>query len=52
MRARRIDDVIAAISCDVAVLEMGEDECRAGDVTDFAGAGGDVLQGAPSVGEQ
>src|SRR5215471_2296466 len=31
---------------------MGEDECGAGYVADFAGAGGDVLQGAPAAGEQ
>src|SRR5436305_4781689 len=31
---------------------MGEDERGAGDVADFAGAGGDVLQGAPPAGEQ
>jgi hypothetical protein len=34
------------------VLEMGEDECGAGDVSDFAGAGGDVLEGAPALVEQ
>src|SRR5215813_8493983 len=39
-------------SCDVAVLEMGEDERGAGDVADFAGAGGDVLEGAPALVEQ
>ena len=37
---------------DVAVLEMGEDKGGAGDVADFARAGGDVLQGAPAAGEQ
>ncbi len=31
---------------------MGEDERCAGDVADFAGAGGDVLEGAPAAGEQ
>ena len=31
---------------------MGEDECGAGDVADLAGAGGDVLEGAPAAGEQ
>jgi len=31
---------------------MGEDECGASDVADFAGAGGDVLEGAPAAGEQ
>ena len=31
---------------------MGEDERGAGDVADLAGAGGDVLQGAPAAGEQ
>ena len=30
----------------------GEDECGAGDVSDFAGAGGDVLEGAPALVEQ
>jgi hypothetical protein len=34
------------------VLEMGQDERRTGDVADFAGAGGDVLKGAPATGEQ
>jgi hypothetical protein len=29
---------------------MGQDEGGAGDVTDFAGAGGDVLEGAPAAG--
>jgi hypothetical protein len=36
----------------VAVLEMGEDEGGAGDVADLAGAGGDVLEGAPALGDQ
>ena len=31
---------------------MGDDERRAGDVADFAGAGGDVVKGAPPAGEQ
>jgi hypothetical protein len=31
---------------------MGEDERGAGDVAGLAGAGGDVLQGAPAAGEQ
>jgi hypothetical protein len=31
---------------------MGQDERGAGDAADFAGAGGDVLQGAPPAGEQ
>src|SRR6516225_6964427 len=31
---------------------MGQDECGAGDVADFAGAGGDVLEGAPALAEQ
>jgi hypothetical protein len=31
---------------------MREDECGAGDVADLAGAGGDVLEGAPAAGEQ
>jgi hypothetical protein len=34
------------------VLELGEDEGGAGDVADFAGAGGDVLEGAPALIEQ
>jgi hypothetical protein len=34
------------------MLEMGEDERGTGDVADLAGAGGDVLQGAPAAGEQ
>ena len=31
---------------------MGEDERGAGDIADFARAGGDVLEGAPAAGEQ
>jgi hypothetical protein len=31
---------------------MGQDECGAGDVSDFAGACGDVLESAPAAGEQ
>src|SRR6266571_551826 len=31
---------------------MGEDEGGAGDAADFAGAGGDVLEGAPALAEQ
>src|SRR5208282_5721526 len=46
------NEVISVNLCDVTVLEMGEDECGAGDVADFAGAGGDVLEGAPALGEQ
>ena len=34
------------------MLEMGEDEGGAGDVADFAGACGDVLEGAPAAEEQ
>ncbi len=34
------------------MLEVGEDEGGAGDVADLAGAGGDVLGGAPALGEQ
>jgi hypothetical protein len=45
-------EVISAISCDVAVFEMGEYKCGAGDVADLAGACGDVLEGAPAAGEQ
>ena len=47
-----LSEVISAISFDVAVLEMGEDECGAGNVADLAGAGGDVLESAPALGEQ
>jgi len=46
------NEAISAVSVDVAVLEMGEDERGPGDVADLAGAGGDVLQGAPAAGEQ
>ena len=31
---------------------MGEDEGCTGDAANFAGAGGDVLEGAPAAGEQ
>jgi len=31
---------------------MGQDEGGAGDVADFAGAGGDVLEGTPALVEQ
>jgi MMPL family len=48
----RVTEVISADLCDVAVLEMGEDESGADDVSHFAGAGGDVLEGAPALGEQ
>jgi hypothetical protein len=34
------------------MLEMGEYEGGTDDVADFAGAGGDVLQGSPALGEQ
>ena len=34
------------------MLELGEDEGGAGDVADLAGAGGDVLEGAPALVEQ
>ena len=37
---------------DHAVFEMDEDECGFGDVADSAGAEGDVLEGAPALGEQ
>ena len=50
--AAALSEVISAILFDVAVLEMGEDERGTGDVADLAGAGGDVLQGAPAAGEQ
>jgi hypothetical protein len=33
------------------VFEVGEDEGGLNDVADLAGAGGDVVQGAPSAGE-
>jgi hypothetical protein len=36
----------------VAVFEMDADKCGAGDVADPAWAGGDVLQDAPTAGEQ
>jgi hypothetical protein len=44
--------VISAISFDVAVLEMGENEGGAGDVTDLAGARSDVLECVPALGQQ
>jgi hypothetical protein len=47
-----VSEVISAISFEVAVLELGKDKRGAGDVADFAGAGGDVLEGAPAAGEQ
>ena len=34
------------------MLEMSEDERGSGDIADLAGAGGDVLEGAPAAGEQ
>ena len=34
------------------MLEMGQDQRGAGNVTDLAGADGDVLEGAPALGEQ
>jgi hypothetical protein len=34
------------------MLEIGQDKRGAGDVTDLAGADGDVLQGTPAAGEQ
>ena len=34
------------------MLDMGEDEGRAGDVAELAGADGDVLQRPPAAGEQ
>lgn len=34
------------------MLEVGQDEGGAGDVTDLAGAGSDLLEGAPSAGKQ
>jgi hypothetical protein len=37
---------------EVDVFEMDEDECGSDDVADLAGAGGDVLQGSPVLGEQ
>jgi len=41
-----------AVTRQIAVFEMGEDEGGACNVADLAGAGGDVLQGAPAAGEQ
>src|SRR5262249_9977852 len=41
-----------ARSCDVTVLEMGEDQGCPGDVADLAGAEGDVLECPPAAGEQ
>lgn len=34
------------------MLEMGEYECCSGDLADFAGPDGDVLEGEPPFGEQ
>ena len=48
----RLSAVISVNSCDVAVLEMREDEGGAGDVADLAGAGGDVLEDATAAGDQ
>jgi hypothetical protein len=50
--AEKASEVISANSCDIAVFEMGENERGAGDVTDLAGAGCDVPEGAPAPGEQ
>ena len=44
--------MISAISFDVAIFEMGQDQGGAGDVAGLAGAGGDVLEGAPAAGDQ
>jgi uncharacterized ion transporter superfamily protein YfcC len=53
--ALRFDSVTEAFSArsanQVAVLEVGEDERRFGDLADLAGAGGDVLQGPPASAE-
>ena len=48
----RLSAVISVNSCDVAVLEMREDEGGAGDVADLAGAGGDLLEDATAAGDQ
>lgn len=37
---------------EVAVLGVDQDKGGSGDPGDSAGAGGDVLEGAPSLGEQ
>jgi len=39
-------------SFDVAMLEVGEDEGRLSYARDLARAGGDMLEGAPALGEQ
>ena len=47
-----LTEVFSATSGEHFVLEKGEDEGGAGDLADFAGAGGDVLQGVPALFEQ
>ena len=42
---------IEVISVGFAVFVVGEDECSLEDVADFAGAGCDVVVGAPASGE-
>jgi len=44
-------EVISPTSGESAVFEMGENECGFDDVADLAGAGGDVVEGAPAAGE-
>lgn len=45
------NEVIAPTSAESVVFEMGENECGFDDVADLAGAGGDVVEGAPAAGE-
>jgi hypothetical protein len=45
-------EVFSATSDEHFVLEKGQDEGGAGDLADFAGAGGDALQGLPALLEQ
>ncbi|GLY69011.1 hypothetical protein Atai01_56300 [Amycolatopsis taiwanensis] len=42
-------EVSQQLSGESAVLEMGEDECGLDGRTELAGAGGDVLEGAPGL---
>jgi len=49
---RQDTEVFSARSASqVAMLEVREDERRFGNLSDLAGAGGDVLQGAPASAE-
>ena len=45
-------EVISAISAEVFVLELGEDEGGADDLGNAPGAGGGVLEDGPSLAEQ